>query len=177
MSDKGLEAFLRKVIHAEDADSALSMIAEATEDQGRFMYEGYLRSAFRDLWNEREAATEQTQAERSEAPNPETSVPPVDPEVLDAAIKAAADATQEPWWEMQGREEAEVAFRAAAPVIAAAAYRQGREDLEARIEELAAEWEEAKPRFEGDAQANQLIYEFIRDLRSLLTDKEGETNG
>jgi hypothetical protein len=43
-----------------------------------------------------------------------------------------------------------------------------------RIEGLAAEWEEAKPRFKGDAQANQLIYEFIRDLWALLLDSGEE---
>jgi len=46
------------------------------------------------------------------------------------------------------------------------------DERQARIEELEAEWEAAKPRFEGDAQAHQLIYEFIRDLRSLLDSGE-----
>ncbi len=51
-------------------------------------------------------------------------------EVIEEAVRAAADATQEPWWEMQGRDEAEVAFRAAAPIIAKAE----RDRVKARIE-------------------------------------------
>lgn len=153
-----------------------------------------------------QTTTNQTQAERSEAPNPETAVPPVDPEVLDRAGKVIEETLIDRGWNpndfqppdedaagynnggMDLRFDLDTALKSAAPVIAAAAYRQGRDDLEARIEAKAAEIDRAADKYQedglrftesGDHAASMGAFNYetrSRDvaklLRSLLTDKE-----
>jgi len=119
----------------------------------------------------------------------ESGLPPVDPEVLDrAAPVLAAHYEHEIDAEYGGiicsecgfsfgespigpEERQRHALQSVAPVIAAAAYRQGREDLEARIEELAEDHEIKASITESDRKARELDRR-AELLRSLLTDKE-----
>lgn len=116
---------------------------------------------------------------------------PVDPEVLDRACHAAWKAC---WPEFPhrpgstGDRHIRRALESAGPIIAAAAYRQGREDLLARIEAKArnhdkwAEIDEKASRtteddhFKSESFSMRAAHHRIRAevLRSLLTDKEGE---
>lgn len=107
-----------------------------------------------------------------------------DPEVLDRAVEEGRESVRTGMHvnTTQGYQEQE--FRA----IAAAAYRQGREDLEARIEAKAAEIDRAADKYQedglrftesGDHAASMGAFNYetrSRDvaklLRSLLTDKE-----
>lgn len=129
-------------------------------------------------------------------------VPPVDPEVLDRAVEAARNAYTNGltrYTIIQGAEENNTerveslkwkdALTAAAPIIAAAAYRQGREGLEARIEAKAGELD-AMAQAQADEFGNYITSagrsgeykegradaydDAAESLRSLLTDKEGE---
>lgn len=94
------------------------------------------------------------------------------------AILLQEDAASQIYWDdagdsdrAQAVEDAQYAVRAAARAIAAAAYRQGREDLEARIEELAEVHEIKASITESDRKARELDRR-AELLRSLLTDKE-----
>lgn len=125
----------------------------------------------------------------------ESGLPSVDPEVLERAYDAAGRAIFEnfevqpddlPWEELHATDKVQWltpelgrGVKAAAPVVAAAAYRQGREDglrkaqieFSGRTEKLA---QEIATRTYSSAHLFQTIERIVNEIRSLLTDKEGE---
>ena len=122
----------------------------------------------------------------------ESGLPPVDPEVLDRACDAAWKAC---WPEFPhrpgstGDRHIRRALESAGPIVAAAAYRQGREGLEARIEAKARELD-GMAQAQADEFGNYITSagrsgeykegradaydDAAESLRSLLTDKDGE---
>lgn len=114
----------------------------------------------------------------------ESGLPPVDPEVLDRAYDAAGRAIFEnfevhpddlPWEELHATDKVQwltpelgCGVKAAAPVVAAAAYRQGRED---GLREASDLIEDRK--IIGAKQRTSIAFnEGLDAARSLLTDKE-----
>lgn len=77
--------------------------------------------------------------------------------VIRHSVYRAAEATNEPWWEGEGRQEVEVAIRAMIPLIAAWARQQERERIGRALNEadaaLAAADDDERAYWEGHVHA------------------------
>ena len=112
----------------------------------------------------------------------ESGLPPVDPEVLDRACDAAWKAC---WPEFPhrpgstGDRHIRRALESAGPIVAAAAYRQGREGLEARIEKarrLLIELEQSVDAGAGLIPAN-ILEPRLNEIFAALSEYRDETEG